>query len=156
MMRIVQFKNYKFVITETPTDKLMNTFVSFFKFNKVTDIVRLSEPAYSNTEFNNCGMVVHDLFFADGSCPSPKIIEEWLAIVKSVFSDTTERTIAVHCVSGLGRSPLLVTIALIELCGMENADAITYVRNTIKGALNRKQLDFVYYYKKSDDKCIIL
>lgn len=51
-------------------------------------------------------------------------------------------TIAVHCVAGLGRAPVLVAIALIEL-GMEPLDAVEFVRRKRRGAFNKPQIDYL-------------
>lgn len=70
-----------------------------------------------------------------------------------------KRTIAVHCVAGLGRAPVLVCIALIEFCGFSPLDAVDYVRKRRRGAINARQLKFIEAYKprknKNKDKCII-
>jgi protein tyrosine phosphatase type 4A len=56
-------------------------------------------------------------------------------------------TIAVHCVAGLGRAPVLVAIALIEL-GMAPLDAIEYIREKRRGAFNKPQIMFLDSYKR--------
>lgn len=56
-------------------------------------------------------------------------------------------TIAVHCVAGLGRAPILVAIALIEH-GMSSLDAVTFLREKRRGALNNKQLRFLESYRR--------
>jgi protein tyrosine phosphatase type 4A len=53
--------------------------------------------------------------------------------------------IAVHCVAGLGRAPVLVAIALIE-AGMEAYSAIQFVREKRRGAINEKQIRFLEGY----------
>jgi len=55
---------------------------------------------------------------------------------------SSKASIAVHCVAGLGRAPVLVAIALIE-AGMSPHDAIQLVRSKRRGALNSKQLRFL-------------
>ncbi len=55
---------------------------------------------------------------------------------------SAKTTLAVHCVAGLGRAPVLVAIALIE-AGMSAHDAIQLVRAKRRGALNSKQLRFL-------------
>ena len=55
--------------------------------------------------------------------------------------------VAVHCVAGLGRAPLLVCLALIEY-GMEPLDAVELVRKHRRGALNSRQVAWVAQYKK--------
>lgn len=57
-------------------------------------------------------------------------------------------TIAVHCVAGLGRAPVLVAIALIEFAKMEPVDAATFIRKHRRGAINNTQLDWLERYKR--------
>jgi protein tyrosine phosphatase type 4A len=74
-------------------------------------------------------------------------------------SKEAKHTIAVHCVAGLGRAPVLVCVALIEYCNMSPLDAVDYVRKRRRGAINAKQLKFLESYKpkmkNGKDKCII-
>lgn len=57
-----------------------------------------------------------------------------------------KKTIAVHCVAGLGRAPVMVAIALIE-AGMSNLDVIDFIRKRRRGAFNSKQLKYIQSYK---------
>ena len=59
--------------------------------------------------------------------------------------------IAVHCVAGLGRAPVLVAIALIEY-GMNKLDAIDFIRSKRRGAFNVRQIEFLDTYKKQSGK----
>lgn len=72
--------------------------------------------------------------------------------------DDPKETIAVHCVAGLGRAPVLVAIALIE-AGMSPLDAVTYLRERRRGAINTKQLHFLESYRRrssSGQRCFIM
>jgi len=66
--------------------------------------------------------------------------------------------VAIHCVAGLGRAPVLVAIALIEFLGMEPLDAVTYIRKRRRGAINATQLKFLQQYKPMRKKggCIVM
>lgn len=64
-----------------------------------------------------------EMEYDDGGAPPLEIITKWLDVVQTTFHDAPDSsgpngpegpTIAVHCVAGLGRAPVLVAIALIE------------------------------------------
>lgn len=68
--------------------------------NNVTDVVRVCEPTYSKRTLEESGIHVHDWLFPDGEGPPEVIIGDWLRLVESLNED---RSIACHCVAGLGR-----------------------------------------------------
>ena len=72
-------------------------------------------------------------------------MHDWLQLVDRQERQSSEEnpiTIAVHCVAGLGRAPVLVAIALIEL-GMEPLDAVEFVRRKRRGAFNKPQIAYL-------------
>ena len=87
------------------------------------------------------------LISSDGSPPSQEIVDRWLNVVKAEFTENPETCVGVHCVTGLGRAPVLVAIALMEL-GMKYDEAVDAIRNRRRGAINAKQLDFLSKYKR--------
>merc|ERR1719361_1076578 len=129
-----------------------------WKKNKVKTIVRVCEPTYSKERCEEQGFEVQDYPFDDGAAPPQTIIETWLNIVQE--EKQNGRGVAVHCVAGLGRAPVLVVIALIEYANMEPTEAITFVRKTRRGAINRKQLEYLTCYvperKQSGGPCCII
>ncbi|OEU09931.1 phosphatases II [Fragilariopsis cylindrus CCMP1102] len=101
--------------------------------------------------------------YPDGHSPPPDVIDQWLHVVDQVFYPTekkdneqagtadeekTRPCIAVHCVAGLGRAPVMVAIALIEFENMDPVEAVTLIRRHRRGAINEKQLLYLEGYKK--------
>ncbi|XP_006736268.1 protein tyrosine phosphatase type IVA 1-like isoform X2 [Leptonychotes weddellii] len=89
---------------------------------------------------------VLDWPFDDGSSPSNQIVDDWLTLVNIKFREEPGCCIAVHCVAGLGRTPVLVALALIE-GGMKNEDAVQFIRQKRHGAFNSKQLLYLEKYR---------
>jgi hypothetical protein len=106
------------------------------------------------------------MMFEDGGVPPPAIVKRWISLCESRFgpigkpskpicSDDEESVsledtgpcIAVHCVAGLGRAPVLVAIALIE-AGMDKLDAIELIRRKRRGAFNSRQIQYIDSYKR--------
>jgi len=151
---VVEYKNWKFVIFDAPTDANVNDYIAEFKQHSVTNLVRACDPSYSTEKLEKEGIKVHEMPFPDGGFPDEKVVDSWVNLCKSVYKHDKESAIGVHCVAGLGRAPVLVAIALIEL-GLKYEEAITVIREKRRGAINAKQLKYLKTYK-SKKKCIIM
>jgi protein tyrosine phosphatase type IVA len=84
--------------------------------------------------------------------PPKSKVSIWLKLVKETFivgpTTTEHECIAVHCLAGLGRAPVLVGIALIEY-GLQASEAIAMIRQQRPGALNSQQVRLLVNYKKT-------
>jgi protein tyrosine phosphatase type 4A len=115
---------------------------------------------------------MQDLVFDDGSAPPDQIIDRWLDICEKRFKKKqaakdaqgnelnimySDPAIAVHCVAGLGRAPVLVAIALIEE-GVEPLKAVNLIRDKRRGAINQKQLKYLEesYRRRKKSRCIVM
>jgi len=126
--------------------------------HSVTALVRVCEPTYQTGELQNAGIAVHNMEYPDGHSPPKEVIDEWLKVVdQAIYNpnpngddhETASPCVAVHCVAGLGRAPVMVAIALIEFDDMDPVDAVTLIRRHRRGAINEKQLLYLEGYKKS-------
>ena len=106
--------------------------------HSVVDLVRACDSTYSRTRVEAAGVRVHDMVFPDGDPPPDAIITRWLTLCRAAFKGG-KSAVAVHCVAGLGRAPVLVAIALIE-DGVEPLDAVQLIRAKRRGAINAKQV----------------
>nr|XP_051710419.1 protein tyrosine phosphatase type IVA 1-like [Oryctolagus cuniculus] len=141
----VTYKNMRFLITHNPTNATLNKFIEELKKYGVTTIVRVCEATYDTTLVEKEGIHVLDWPFDDGAPPSNQIVDDWLSLVKIKFREEPGCCIAVHCVAGLGRAPVLVALALIE-GGMKYEDAVQFIRQKRHGAFNSKQLLYLEKY----------
>lgn len=164
---LVTYKNLRFLITDKPTDPTLLQYIEELQRQRVTDVVRVCESTYSPKRLEAAGIKCHDWAFDDGTPPPPHIITDWLNLILERFrpsvGGSTSATsshnggdspqqqqsgpcIAVHCVAGLGRAPVLVAIALIE-AGMKYEDAVEMIRDVRRGAINAKQLTYLSEYR---------
>jgi len=120
-------------------------------------LVRVCQCTYNEKPLQEAGIEVAEFFFEDGQLPSKEIIEQWLAKVDDFFEgghnstsssvganfddvrcdSDDEKRIAVHCVAGLGRAPLMVALAMIDH-GCSPLNAIRLIREHRGGAINQK------------------
>ncbi len=175
----------KFLILDAPSDSNLHLYLKEFQKFNVTHLVRVCQDTYNKEHVIRAGIHFYEWAFDDGSSPPSQIIDQWLDLVDQVFPENesatpshsnhgsstnltsmesnsqnspvsnTGPTIAVHCVAGLGRAPVLVAIALIERLGMAPLDAIQFIRKRRRGAINQKQMEFIEKYKprRKKKKC---
>lgn len=142
----IEFRNKRFLITDQPQDGTMDSYIKLLGKHRVSHLVCATDQSYKTDDLSKT-VEVSELPFPDGSAPSKEIIEKWLNIIDTEFMVDPNTCVGVHCVTGLGRAPVLVATALIEL-GMKYEDAVELIRNKRRGAINSKQLDFLARYKR--------
>jgi len=155
---LIEYKHLKFLIMDAPKPSNLHLYIKECKKYNVTSIVRISEPSYDKAEVEAAGVVLHEMNYPDGSSPPAEIIARWIEVLQATFDRTRgeEVCIAIHCVAGLGRAPVLVAIALIEY-GMDAAQAVTIIREKRRGAINHVQLNYLESYNPvtRKSKCVI-
>lgn len=140
-----------FLIMDAPRQGNLHLYIKEMRKQHVTDVVRVCEPTYRGGELSSAGIGLHELEYKDGTSPPKEHILAWLQLVEKTFYGPTasaESCIAVHCVAGLGRAPVMVAIALIEFANMDPVEAVSFIRARRRGAINEKQLLYLEGYKK--------
>lgn len=84
--------------TWTPED-----YVPMFQDAGICLVIRLNRKMYDEQRFIENGIKHVDLYFADGTCPSSKIISNFLRI-----TENEPGPVAIHCKAGLGRTGTLI------------------------------------------------
>lgn len=142
----IRYDCMRFLITHNPTNSQMVKFLEDLKAFGVQTLVRVCTATYDKTPVEQEGIQVLDWPFDDGSAPPEQVVDDWLHLLQAKFREEPGCCVAVHCVAGLGRAPVLVALALIE-CGMEYEDAVHFIRLKRRGAFNSKQLLYLENYK---------
>lgn len=147
---LIEHKNMKFLILDAPSETNFPAYLKEFQKHGVGDIVRVCEASYPATLATDHDIKVTDWPFADGEAPPDEIVSNWVSLCNNRFSSEEpeqqkSRCVAVHCVAGLGRAPVLVAIMLME-AGMDAEEAIELIRRKRRGAINNKQITFLQGY----------
>jgi len=142
----VETKSQRFLIMDAPTDSNLAKYLELLKKKNVKHVVRACEPTYNTEPLISTGIKVTEMPFKDGDPPPDDVIDKWLELVDEEMK-SKDSTVAVHCVAGLGRAPVLVAIAMVE-DGMEPYQAIQFIRKRRRGAINAKQLKYLESYKR--------
>lgn len=167
----VPSKPLRFLIMDAPRQNNLHLYVKECRKHHVTDVVRVCEATYPASAMESAGISLHELPYPDGHSPPKEILDKWLKLVDDRFFECVPSAvadpihsshsgnlaavsdcppcIAVHCVAGLGRAPVLVAIALIEFTGMNYSEAVTLIRKHRRGAINGKQLSWLEKYQRS-------
>ena len=168
------------LLAQAPVDELyVRKLLPPFKSNVTANLCCLgissfSQIAYSTlvcVDASHSSVPVVDIPFPDGKTPDKESIKKWLDVVVEVYGPPAKQkkefgkketpddapAIAVHCIAGLGRSPLLVAIALIEYGYGKPLEVIQYIRSKRRNAINGPQMEFLKKYKRTlKSSCILM
>ena len=139
----------RFLITDRPPAEGTANFLQVLQRHGVTALVRVADASYDAAPVVAAGIAVHDWPYPDGTNPPADIIGGWLELCAREAE--VGGRIAVHCVAGLGRAPVMVALALIER-GMAAEDAVLFIRKQRRGAINTKQLQFLQQHRPARKK----
>lgn len=150
---LISFNKIHFLLVDHPSDETMEALVSLLQSTHCDTLVRLTDPTnYNKMPLERAGITVHELQYLDASHPPDEIVNAWLQIVKKKMYpknvQNMKNTIAIHCMSGLGRSAVLISVALIEL-GCSPSEAVALIREHRPNAINKGQMRYLMSYKKA-------
>jgi len=152
----IQKGHFRFLITGTPNDDNLLLYMNLYREYNVSTVVRLCEAVYDVIPLIQSNVLVLEMPFADGEVAPQSVIDDWLHIVDNVFKKKEKECICVHCYTGIGRAPFLVSLALIE-GDMEAVDALHYLRSKIEGAITDMQSEYVERYRpRQKNKCCVI
>lgn len=141
---LIEAGRLKFFVMDAPTNDNIDLYLRAMEGHQVSHWVRCCEAAsYDESRVVNLGISLIVWSFRDGEAPPQAVIDKWLELCLCANA-----AIAIHCVAGLGRAPLLVAIALIE-SGIDAMEAVELIRQKRRGAINRLQLKYLQEYKPS-------
>ena len=147
---LISYKHYHFLIMAAPAQRGLRKFLKDLKKNKVELLVRCCGLTYDEDALAPLGIAREKIKFDDGMLPSDDVVNNWLKIVDDFFdapdavkSDEPKKVIAVHCLSGLDRAPLLVAMALAHK-GMKVQVAVKVIQHERKNAISQTQECYIY------------
>jgi cell division cycle 14 len=117
----------------TPED-----YVQIFADAGVGLVVRLNKKQYDKTRFTANGIKHVDLYFADGSCPPPDIVNKFLRI-----TECEPGPCAVHCKAGLGRTGTLIGLYAMKHYRFPARAFIGWIRICRPGSIIGQQQQFL-------------
>ncbi|KAJ3065938.1 Protein tyrosine phosphatase type IVA 1 [Podochytrium sp. JEL0797] len=139
----------RIVITDCPPSQqlLTDNYIPVFEELHVSHLIRLCQPTYETDALEQAGVkVVDEMAFTDGSAPSIDIVTAYRTLIDSLVAKNgggrEKPTIAVHCVSGVGRAPIFALIPLVD-AGLDRVDAVEFIRAKRRGAFNKIQLNWI-------------
>jgi len=118
--------------------KVCSDYFDLWRKHKVSAVVRLNKKIYDKEDFVKAGFSHYDMYFLDGSVPTPEIIDRFL--------DAAERetgALAVHCKAGLGRTGTLIGMYIMKHYGWSAAEFIAWNRIVRPGSVIGPQQFFL-------------
>lgn len=89
-------------------------------------VVRLNSELYCPTYFTALGIQHIDMIFEDGTCPALPIVHKFIKLAHDMIAKN--KSIAVHCKAGLGRTGCLIGAYLIYRHGFTANEVIAFMR----------------------------
>ena len=143
-----------YILSSCPNEINIKEYSTLLKKNNVKYLVNFCDNQYSLKDFDN--IEYRNLLIEDGSIPDELKLNEWKQICTDCIKE--KKNIALHCVSGMGRAPSMLCVALIEYENYNNLDSVEILRKKRKGCINARQLKYIMNYRKNKGNyyCIIM
>ena len=143
-----------YLLSSCPKNNEITQYSKLLKENNIEYLVNFCENEYSLVNFDN--ITYRNILIEDGKVPNEQQLYQWKKICNECI--TKNKNIALHCLSGLGRSPCMLCISLIEYERYSNFDSIKLLREKRKGCINSLQLKYISNYgnNKNNLYCIIM
>ena len=116
-------------IPEIPNARIGQPFknvLTHFVQRDVGLVVRLNSELYCPTYFEALGIQHLDMIFEDGTCPSLQVVRKFIKLAHDTIAKN--KSIAVHCKAGLGRTGCLIGAYLIYRHGFTANEVIAFMR----------------------------
>jgi protein-tyrosine phosphatase len=118
-------------------------YVEVFRDKDITAVVRLNEPdTYDPQAFTRAGFNHYDLYFDDCSVPSNSTVLSFLKIC------ARERSVAVHCKAGLGRTGTLIAAYMMKHHGFTASECIGWLRVVRPGSVIGIQQQYLHFLER--------
>ncbi|KZT62206.1 phosphatases II, partial [Calocera cornea HHB12733] len=116
--------------------------LDYFSKRNVKLVVRLNNPLYDRTVFEERGIEHLDLYFDDGTNPTDDIVRKFIQVSESIIE--AGGAVAVHCKAGLGRTGTLIGAYLIYKHAFTANEAIAFMRIVRPGSVVGPQQQYMY------------
>eukprot|EP00929_Paragymnodinium_shiwhaense_P009032 TRINITY_DN113057_c0_g1_i1.p1 TRINITY_DN113057_c0_g1~~TRINITY_DN113057_c0_g1_i1.p1 ORF type:complete len:484 (-),score=60.23 TRINITY_DN113057_c0_g1_i1:266-1717(-) len=113
-------------------------YAQLFRGSGIELVIRLNRRSYDPNGFIERGIRHEDLYFDDGTCPTPALASRFFDIV-----ETAPGAIAVHCKAGLGRTGTLIGLYAMKHFGFTARAYIAWSRFCRPGSILGCQQHFL-------------
>ncbi|OJJ51697.1 hypothetical protein ASPZODRAFT_138769 [Penicilliopsis zonata CBS 506.65] len=101
--------------------------LAHFSSRNIGLVVRLNSELYSPSYFTALGINHVDMIFEDGTCPPLPLVRRFIKMAHDMIT-VKDKSIAVHCKAGLGRTGCLIGAYLIYRHGFTANEVIAFMR----------------------------